>query len=243
MRCWGCSCGYSVSMAYPEHYLMQFGGTLGTPAGEIWSCGIRLVLDGNPLADLDESDFMTEQCVPALAGWFGRATSKISSATRLAFVKFNLIDGEGLYVKEETTEYFWPVPLTGAGGTSALPFQCSVALTWETDEKSRGLASKGRIYSPGPTVVTSNGLFSSTDALGMAQSAATLIAALEIEVDASTATTRPAIVSRGRKTGEDTWGTGEWSKITSVSVDNRVDIQRRRGNQLVPVRSTQVIAF
>lgn len=224
-------------MAYPPHYLLQFGGTVGTATGEIWSCGIRLVLQNAAPDDFDPGDgYLVSTAVPALAAWMTRASSKIGAPAKLAYAKCNSIGPDGRYTSSTTNEYFWPTPVIGGGGGGGLPFQCAVVLSWETDNATRGPASKGRIYSPVPQVAASatTGLFSVSDALGMAQSAATLLNSLDDSVGPA-GQIRPAIVSNV--------GEGSQNEINIVRVDNRVDIQRRRANQLVPVSSVVPFSY
>lgn len=220
-------------MAYSPHFLLQFGGKLGTTSNEIWSCGIRLW--STDYGGFDEVAYLTTVAVPALAAWLGRATSKISSSCSLTFAKMNPIGADGHYSDPGVTnEYFWATPPTGGGGSGTLPFQASVVLGWRTNERSRGPASKGRIYSPAPVVSTNalTGLFVASDALGMATSAATLLNTLDVGFD--TDVLRPSIMSAIG---------GAHSQIDSVVVDNRVDIQRRRANQIIAAESVVPITY
>ena len=224
-------------MAYPTHFLLQFGGTIGTGSGETWSCGIRLkTQNAEPNLFNPGGGYLTSIAVPALAAWMGRATSKINNNCKLVFAKCNEIGPDGKYTKPTTYEYFWPTPVAGASAGAALPYQCSVVLSWETSAASRGPASKGRIYSPAPgvTMSGSTGLFLPAEALGMAQSAATLLNSIDDSVGV-TGQIRPHIVSNV--------GSGSANEINSVRVDNRVDIQRRRAAQLVAASSVQTISY
>jgi hypothetical protein len=218
-------------MTYPSHYLLQFGGPRTTPGEEIWSCGIRLIPVGGDLDPAETLAYLTGVCTPALQAWMTRATSKIATETRLAFAKLNRIAPDGTYAEALTVQHFYPTAIPGgasAAGTAALVPQASLALTWETDTVSRGLASRGRIYSPSPCVVPTiaSGLFPSADCTTIATSAAQLISDLRGSGDAGSMT--PNIVSDS--------GAGVAHRIDRVSVDNRVDIIRKRANQLTPVR-------
>lgn len=219
-------------MPYPSHYLLQFGGPKGTPALENWSCGIRMVAVGGDLDQAATMDYLEDVCSVALKDWFVRVTSKISAEAKLAFAKLNRISPDGTYAEPTTVQYFYSSAWSGgvAGtGTAAIIPQASLALTWETDTVSRGLASRGRIYSPAPAVASSaaTGLFPAGDALTIATSAAQLISDLRGPGGAGSMV--PNIVSDQ--------GAGVAHRIDQVSVDNRVDIIRKRANQLVPARS------
>lgn len=224
-------------MPYADHFLVQFGGRIGAVGGEIWSCGIRIKLQNDsPLADFNPEEYLDDNAVPALSAWIARATSKISSGTFLEFVKCNQIGPDGRYVDGAVThERFLAVPVAGGAGSGTLPWQACVVLSWETNAATRGPASKGRIYSPTPTVSVnaSTGLFVAGDALGMAQSAATLLNTLDDSVGVS-GQIRPHIMS---EVG------GAFNEINRVRVDNRVDVQRRRANQVVPLSSVVPFSY
>lgn len=175
--------------------------------------------------------YLEDVCVPALQAWMGRPASVIASVTRLSFAKLNRIAPDGTYAEPTTVQYFWPSAWPGgatATNTAAMVPQAALALTWETATVSRGLASKGRIYSPSPCVtpVIGTGLFASADCTTIAESAAQLISDLRGDGDAGAMT--PNIVSDS--------GAGVAHRIDRVAVDNRVDIIRKRANQLRPVR-------
>lgn len=213
-------------MPYPSHHLLQFGGGLGG-ADEIWSCGIRMIRS-DAASPLDEEDYLDDVGVPALTAWMQRADSLISNQCTLEFVKMNEIGPDGRYVDTVTHERT-VTNVTGSAFSGTLPFQACVVLTWRTNVSNRGPGTKGRIYSPMPVVTVSpaTGLFDPGFALQFAQSAAELLNDIDATVGAL-GWIRPAIVS-------DRAG-GVANVIDRVTVDNRVDIQRRRGNQLVPVQ-------
>jgi len=219
---------------FAEHYLLQMIGTLGTPAKEVWSCGIRLY--GEDYTGFDEEGWFEGVGRTAPQEWMLRTGSKISNQAALTGVKFNRINAAGHYADSgNTREYVYPTPVVGGGGASSAPFQCTVALTWLTDARSRGRASKGRIFSPAPAVSVTNttGLFSAADALLMATSAALLLNTLDAGFGLG-GTIRPHIMS-----GVD----GTYSEINSVSVDNRVDTQRRRAASLVGLKSVAPVSY
>lgn len=232
-------------MGYPDHFLLNFGGNRGTSTGEIWSCGIRMWADD--YTTLDEEEYLNGVAKDAIAAWFVRPNSKIMNNADLRWAKFNNIGPDGEYTSELTNEYIWPTPVAGVNsGASNVIFQATVALSWRTNAKDRGIASHGRIFSPAPAVTTSSGggLFPAADALLMAQSAALFLNTLDVTV--GTSPMRPAIVSRGKRSGpadDPVYGTGEANQIDWVFVDNRIDIQRRRANQLVAATSTAEVLY
>lgn len=228
-------------MGYPVHFLATFGGTRGTGTGEIWSCGIRMWAAS--YAGFDENAYLGGVMKTALQEWFLRPGSKIAESAKLAWCKLNAINEDGEYAEDRTNEFIYPSAISG-GSTSPvnMPYQAAVALSWRTNVKDRGIGSHGRIYSPAPSITTNplNGLFPAADALAMATSAALLINTLDITLGSDPF--RPCIVSRGRKSGE-SYGPGEANQIDWVHVDNRVDTQRRRANQLLPVTSAVEVLY
>lgn len=221
-------------VTYTPHYLLQFGGSIGTLNEEIWSCGIRL--HAGDYTGFDEDDHFTSVCVPALAAWMARSGSGIANTTKLRFAKFNFINAAGHYDDPgNTREHIYGTPVAGGFGAGTLPWQCCLVIGWRTDAATRGRASKGRIYSPTPggSFTGSTGLVSSAFALAAATSAATLLN----DIDAGfggTNTIRPHIMSSVD---------GSFNEINSVVVDTRLDIQRRRANNLVGVESTAVVTY
>lgn len=219
-------------MTYPAHALLQFGGPRTSTSEETWSCGIRMVPVGGDLEPGELLDYLTTICVPALAGWFARVGSRISSNTKLAFAKLNRIAPDGTYADTLTVQYFWPTAVSGGwnpADTAAMVAQAALCVTWETDTVSRGLASKGRIYTPTPAVKPdpATGLFPINDALLVATSAAQLIS--DLRGDSGAGSMTPNIVSDV--------GAGVAHRIDSASCDNRVDIIRKRASSLHPARS------
>lgn len=195
----------------------------------------------------DEVDYLSGLAKDAIAAWFVRLNSKIMNNVDLRWAKFNNIGPDGEYTSDSTNEYIWPVPVQGVntGGNNSI-FQATVALSWRTNNKDRGIASHGRIFSPAPAVqvAAGTGLFPAADALLMAQSAALFLNTLDISIGSEPF--RPAIVSRGRRSGpvdNPTYGPGEANQIDWVFVDNRVDIQRRRANQLTAATSVVEVLY
>lgn len=224
-------------VTYTPHYLLQMIGTNGSANPEIWSCGIRLW--SASFSGFDEVGYLNGLAKDACAAWVTRATSKINTVCSLDVLKFNFINATGHYEDPgNTLQYVYPTPPSGGGGTSTNPYQAAVVLTWRTKDVARGRGSRGRIYSPAPTVGTSatTGLFASAEALGMAQSAQTLLNTLDVGFGepVTGGIIRPQIMSSVD---------GSHHQIDWVDVDNRVDVQRRRANQLVPAKSTVEVLY
>lgn len=220
-------------MAYTQHWLLQLIGTMGTTNPEIWSCGIRLWAESYD--GFDEVDYTEGLAKDACAAWVARPGSRISSNCSLDMIKFNEIAPDGSYANPGVTnEYIYPTPVVGQGGPGSLPYQCTVVLSWRTNARERGPASKGRIYSPAPSMVvpTTTGLFAPSDAVAMADSAALFLNTLDITVAGEPF--RPSIMSQIG---------GAHEQIDWVYVDNRVDTQRRRSNALTPATSIAEVLY
>jgi hypothetical protein len=212
-------------MAYAPHYLLQFGGTIGTTAQEIWSCGIRMWSDN--FTGFDEVDYLENVAADALSDWIARPTTRIAEGTKLTFAKFNHVDASGHYDDGETHEHIYAgTGIAGGSSPGLLPFQCSVVVTWRTNDVSRGPGSKGRIYQPTPSgfsVSGNTGLFPVENALEIATSASDLLNTLDVGLIGGTVV-RPTIMSTIDAAHH---------QIDTVTVDNRLDVQRRRANALV----------
>lgn len=227
-------------MAYPEHFLLQFGGTLGTGEGDIWSCGIKLGLYGASFPEgMDEEQYLDDTALPGLAAWMADPNMNISIGAKLTFVKCNAINSLGHYADPGTVHERFGALGSGSSGGDVHPFQVSMVLTWGTDDRVRGPGSTGRIFAPMPVVPisASTGLFSPAGAAAAAQGGADLINSLDaaLGVGGVGGVVRPSLVSPS--------GAGVISQINFVTADNRCDIQRRRANSLEPVRSRVDVTY
>lgn len=219
-------------MTYPDHWLCSFGGALGSAGKEHWSCGIRMVLYTPPGSgtELDEEQWLEEQGEVALTAWILRATSHIGAMAFLDFVKLNRIGPDGNYADPNNPHTRFIPHVQAGGGTSVMPFSAAVCVTTRTAFLA-GPASKGRFYQPLPDFSCgTDGKFNGAYAAEIADSARILMDNLEVAIGPPPASTfRPNVVSA--------IGSGTVHLITHCSVDNRMDTQRRRSNQLVGIIS------
>jgi hypothetical protein len=217
-------------MPYPPHRLLAFGGSWNDPAidQEIWSCSMRFdQFSAGPLGD----EIVGNEAAQKVQRFFN--TVAFAPKATLEYVKFNPIGPDGKYANEtETTEVFFQPPLIRTGTGQLLPLQNTIAVSWTT-ARSRGIASKGRMFLPGMNAdwMTNIGL------IGGAHREA-LVAACKLFIeDCRTWTSEyvgvPAIVSQGAQGGA---GPGVAEPIIGVNVGNVVDTQRRRRNALVEAR-------
>lgn len=223
-------------MAYPYHYLFSFGGTL-PPIGEIWCNNIRFVGTGTPEEEYDLEDICQGLMEVMAAGMDGTGTANLgySTAVRLEWGKFNAIGADGRYASESET-VIYDYPGTGKVGTGlphvSLP-QVALAVSWGT-VRSRGPASRGRIYVPMPNVgPEGNGRLTTTQTGNIAQAWAAQIDRLNDRAQ-NVGQERPiaAVVSGVN---------GAWEPISTVRVGDVVDTQRRRRSALSEIYSSAAV--
>lgn len=220
-----------------QHNLLQIYGTLASEnEPEIWTMNLRLaegsyIMDG---ATVDESfvDSVLDDVEADLITWWTAFTSRAATTTKMVGFKFNGIDQEGHYInQEETFQRDFSTNLVGTG-SSALPSQCTVAVTLHTDA-ARGLASKGRVYLPGlsTAVVGPDGRLTDSHRDSLANSFATLCTNLSNwpQIDPVRDPGRVVVMSKV--------GAGARRRVNGVTVGDRIDIQRRRANKYREHRS------
>lgn len=220
-------------MTYPDHFLLSFGGALGSQAKEHWSCGIRMVIEGGGEPDEGFEDNYLDATGPgqaAIGAWFLRANTHISGVAFLDWMKFNRIGPDGNYADPNHPHTVAVPHYPGGGGVYDQPYSVCVVVTTQTAFLG-GPASRGRFYQPLPDIhCGSDGRFNSQYAQEIVNSASTMLEALVTSaLLPSGSSLFPHVVSAR--------GSGATNRITSVSVDNRPDTQRRRANQIQGVRS------
>lgn len=214
-------------MAYPEHWLLAFGGHAGE-IEETWVCGIRLgEYSTGVFGSVDPDDYLVDVAAPALTTWFSSAGASIFSGARLLWAKFNWIDEQGHYKDQtQTHEHSFGTGVPGGNSAPLHPLQCCMVLSWRTNEAARGIGSHGRIYSPRPALtIDANGDVAGVQRVAAANAAATLLNTLDITVGSGYM--RPSIISPGRGWPEED-NPGVQYQIDTVVVDSALDIQRRR---------------
>lgn len=226
-------------MAFSEHALLEFGGSLLSASGasnEVWSCGIRVV-SFNSLGAIPESEI--EGFLDALASgahaqtttlpaWFTASANKMSPWATLKHIKLNNIGSDGKYSNSGIT-HVRDVTATPAAATIGVPAFLSLAYTWETG-KTRGRAHRGRIYPPNPMFSVTGSKISSADATTNATAGKNLIQLINAAHcdDAGSDRLQAMVMSRID---------GSKNAITGVSSDDVYDVQRRRKNAAISVRS------
>ena len=226
-------------MAFPPHYLLQWGGDFVSDPSEIWSNTLRFATGGGE----DSSGFTqmtTAQQGTAAQALLGVVSDThanggmVSSNVRLKYAKFNRINDLGGYYSAGVTSAAY---VTGAGtpggGTSTHPVTAALVVTWLTAIQ-RGRGSKGRIYVPQPALALTGPTyrFASGVLLGQAGVYRGMINAANSAVVSAGGTGLKACVVSGL--GEN----GHSNKITAVQIGDILDYMGSRRNNLTEARQT-----
>lgn len=149
-----------------------------------------------------------------------------SASTTIQRIDYTILNGTALgYTKTASA--------SGTGGASTMPAECAAVLTLRTDV--RGRRYRGRIYLPAPISASSSlaadGTIATTTVNAALNQAAGMVTA------AAAVQWRPVVASYGKSLVNDpsdphdkipvTW-TPFATPITSFTMDNRFDVQRRR---------------
>lgn len=217
-------------MPYTPHYLLSFGGRLGTD--EIWTNTIRLgnnagvISTPRPTVETILGDMMEQ-----MADVYGDLG--YSSAAYLDWAKLNPIGPDGRYPDDWDTVELFDLGIT-SGNTAQYPFQVAMGVSWQTT-RPRGPSSKGRIYVPSPwlPVNPSSGRIESTQLGNVTNNWASLLTQWNLLVgqfdDGGNPESQPVRMAVASNVGP----AGLTSPITSVRIGDVLDTQRRRRNALV----------
>lgn len=222
-------------MGYPKHFLVAFGGTMGS--AESWSCSIRMTsstMSVAPDAVLNEYAANNVQVVhDKVLEYLNALGGKWHESARLGFVKFNGINEAGHYTSNTTSEVQHSTPIVVGQSSSRGPFQLSMAISLGT-ANTRGLASRGRFFLPAPPfVVDIDGYLAQDTCLAYANATALFIDSLNDWPNTDIpGAPDVSVVSRGKKLGSNQWGEGTFARVTQVRVGNVMDTQQSRRRSL-----------
>lgn len=218
---------------YVPHALLQFGGSFEGQEDEEWTCSIRFMGSEGAVGQAPQGGLLAAVLAAAqtaLPAWFSNPQTGICEAATLTFAKANAIGSNGRYLNAPTEPVSFQnirggVVVTG-DASLRYPHQVSLVHTLETSNpKAKG--GRGRIYVPAPGFeLRTDGTISPADAAGAAARTAALIRALRVTGFAGQGA-NPAILSDTLVGGQ------RAAMITDVSVDTRLDIQRRRAKSVV----------
>lgn len=195
------------------HLYVQWGGKL--PGGEQWTCGFRLRKKSAGV--IDSGAGLLVGVSAAIVNYHTSASTRLSQAAKLSFVKVNAIGTDGHYSSPGTNQALYPDTGGAQTGDPIYPNQVTLAVSLTTGF-SRGPAHRGRFYLPLP----SQGLL----ATGVIQPAAAVLVSeatdgLVTAVNAVNTDYEVAIFSRKA-------GTPGNRKVTGNLVGTVLDTQRRR---------------
>lgn len=152
------------------HVKIAWGGSLGTPAVEVWTNSIawKTVTGGgwDTLLGRGRDAFVAQMAglSTAISDWFSLQVwanrgdhlkgAGISPNAKLEWVKLNAIGADGKYLYASNT-FFYPAAIPGGGAQAdsgsgpfySPPWQATTAITLRTTI-ARGRGSHGRIYPP-----------------------------------------------------------------------------------------------
>ena len=255
-------------MANEKHLLLTARGTYGfTPeSDEIWQNGIRLalvfgsvdpdgtlpnnwdVIENNDTRDVDDVhyvtnwksstlstfnfdplDYLHDYAVPTWAA--AMADSSFSSHLQLVDLNLYPIGSNGKAVDGRSAHATWVAPVSGGGDSDLMPLEVARVVSWQTPRIGR--RGRGRIYLAGSSKVdcTTHGEWDGTRTGTAADMAQALLEGLSYSSSNPIDSHVRPIVTGSPWTG--------YGVITSLSVGNVFDAQRRRRNRLPESRVTR----
>lgn len=211
-------------------------------SSEHWNTGFYI---GAAAADAASPHLSAGVIAPFWNTFFTNASTKVSNVYRTLQIKVAQLKTDGTTDLDNVDWYDYPTPPVGPNAAVAYPPQCSVVATL-TSEVQRGLAAKGRMYLPGlnPTLSTSTGKISSTDAGTIATNFKTFLDAVNA---ASGSGGKVILASHGHRGGGPPpdpylYAGMVNTLVTGCRVGDVIDTQRRRRNELPEVYTTRVLA-
>lgn len=166
---------------YLRHLKLQFGGTLGVPAVEIWSCTINFKANTDDSAIVPSVDFSSSQLDAALGllnaplqAWVNSTEARLSNLAKLEWAKLNQIEPDGKQ-RDLNTHRIDTGSVSGRI-QSTVPFYQTQVLTFRTN-RSRGRGHSGRIFPPAVVVEmgATSPYTSASSATDMATAGATML--------------------------------------------------------------------
>jgi len=222
--------------------LAAWGGTL--PSGEEFAGSMKFAspndIGMNTQISLVDNDNACDDVLADLTTFWKNPVSYIPTYAVIKWFKWNRIGANGRYVND-TTRIRDGLSITGGSPATTenppMPHQVAWATTYLTNAQ-RGLANKGRTYWPTNVQIMSATLLTSTTSANyMAQRVAELIAAWGNWPGLDVTGVVPVVGSIGVD-GKP----GVYRSIRSISVGNRLDIQRRRAEKVVEERFGAAVA-
>jgi hypothetical protein len=218
-------------MAYANHayFVIQGKWANSDMANEVWQVGIRLTNGATPPGYLTSPPLFLTNVSAALSTWWTGDT-KLRSDAWPTVVKCNNIGPDGKYIENVTHQIAFPG--SPGGGTPTMPAFVMTAVTLETGV-TLGRAKRGRIYLPTQFTLagSSSASITGANATAMATKVHDLLALLKAAASGGSDVVTPTVLSKID---------GSYHKITGVSTDYILDVQRRRKNRATHTRSAIV---
>jgi hypothetical protein len=228
---------------YPsDHMLAAWGGTL--PSGEEFAGAMKFAspndIGMNTQVSLVDNDNACDDVLADLTAFWQTPTAYIPRYAVLTWFKWNRIGTNGRYVND-TTRIRENLSIAGGSNPTTanppLPHQVAWTTTYLTNAQ-RGLANKGRTYWPTNVQLNSSTLLvEATSANYMAQNVSELIRAWGDWPGLDVTGVVPVVGSIGEGSRP-----GQYRSIRSISVGNRLDIQRRRAEKVTEERYGAAVA-
>lgn len=219
-------------MPYASRFLqVVVGGTLlaGTTDEDVWQFGLKVPFTGAAGAAPDEQTMedALDDLEADVTTWWTAIRSSFAPQTIVDFCKINQVGTDGLYTDQNNSFRRDMAPQPGAAG-EPLPADVALVVTLNTDVQ-RGLAAKGRIYLPSPSVGTVNDgrvAQNAIDAIG------TATAAFIKNVGDFPGLDSGPFVDLGDVSVMSSIGAGTTRTVTSVRIGDLYDTQQRRSNRM-----------
>lgn len=217
-----------------RHFKLTFGGQVGDDIDE-WSTGIRIA-PATLGAVVDWPHAVTqigEHYVPVVTTLWNAIKSRVASGIDLRWIKLAAIGTDGKYVPGiDPYIYDFETPIAGTSASFCTGPQTAVVLSLRTN-RSRGPATKGRMYLPANGIMPNAGTFklSSTYTDSIADAGKAFIEQLRVVNE--TTTFGPYIMSG--------IGNGAINGINFVLVGDMLDTQRRRRNKFTEEYTSRAI--
>lgn len=224
-------------MAYVEPFVkIDFIGDC-FEQNEIWNTGLKLSWDAGIITPdstvlYDLAHDMSELWETFFTLSPDSYTMAFAESYRTTEVKASLVGTDGK-LETDSVSYFYPVPITGNDiGSNPAP-QASVVATLRTT-KQRGAGSSGRMFLPGISYdITNEGLLNDTNTNRLASNFADFIQSVNDHEFLGGGNVKVILTSPVRG--------GFSERVTSISIDTKLDTQRRRANNLKGEQNVRAI--
>lgn len=215
----------------PAHNAVRINGTM--PGGEVWSVNPRFWSPtSGSVIDYAELQEWADDVAAVISGWTSANAllTSLSSALTITSVRVEALSSTGTLI--QAAESVLATPKAGQGSPSK-PYQTAVVTSLLTGRPGRSY--RGRLYWPAQalSMSTSDLRITGPAAQGIADAMGAFLTDVA-ELTPGGVGVRPVVVSQTLDVA---------TPVTSVSVGNIFDVQRRRRDSLDEARFTRVIPY